>query len=359
MTADMQLDSRKTYVTLDGADIGFGIEHLPEQVRLAWEETREFSAPAAYSRATAVVIVGMGGSALGPHAVLTALGDRLKVPLAIVNDYKLPGWVGKKTLVILSSFSGTTEEVLAAGDEAKARGAMVAVIAAEGELLKRAKQAKWPAYQFHPGELAKQPRLGVGFSIAGVLGMLERMRFVKVSTAEVDRMRIAMGEVIDSCAVDVNADENPAKIVAKELAGKSVLVVGAEHLVGAAHIASNQINETAKQYAAYAALPELNHHLLEGLTFPKGFAGKSIALMLASDIYHLQTRKRLSVTADMFERQGMAVIEYETHGDERLEQLGEVLQFGSFVSYYLAMLNNQKPDSIPFVDEFKTLMAKS
>ena len=355
----MNLDSHKTYATLDQFDIRFGIEHLPEQVRQAWEESRHLDLPSGLGSASAIVIVGMGGSALGPHMMLSAFADRFKVPVSIVNDYNLPEWVGNKTLVVLSSYSGTTEEVLFAADTAKSRKAKVIVIAADGKLLDVAKANNWPAYQFHPGELAKQPRLGTGFSMAGVLGMLEQLKYVKVSTAEVDRMRIAMGEVTDSCAVDVPSKENPAKLVAKSLAGNAVFVVGAEHLIGNAHALSNHINETAKQYAAWHTLPEMNHHVLEGLVYPKGFANKLVVLMINSNLYHERTQKRFEVTADMLERQGATVIDYVTHGDEKLEQVGEVLQFGSFVSYYMAMVNSAKPDSIPFVDEFKKLMGKS
>lgn len=354
----MNLDSHKTYATLDVSDIRFGIEHLTEQVRTAWEESRHVDFPAAYSKATSIVIVGMGGSALGSHVVTTAFADRLKVPVTILNDYQLPGWANEKTLVILSSFSGTTEEVLTVAEIAKKRKCLAVGIAAEGQLVKMCTAEKWPVYQFQPGELAKQPRLGVGFSFAGVLGMLERLKLVKVSTAEVDRMRIGMGEVVDSCAVDVASKENPSKLVAKALAGSTVFVVAAEHLVGNAHVLSNHINETAKQYSTYYSLPELNHHLLEGLTYPKGFTGKVVVLMLNSSLYNERTQRRFAITADLLEQQGATVIDYVTHGDERLEQVGEVLQFGSFVSYYMAMVNGVRPDSIPFVDEFKKLMGK-
>ncbi len=354
----MNLDSHKTYATLDTSDIRFGIEHLPEQVRVSWEDTRDFVPPAPYSRVSNVLVIGMGGSALGPRLLVATMGDRLKVPVTIVNDYHIPGWVGSKTLVVLSSFSGATEEVLAAGEQAQASGARIMVIAAEGELVKRARVMHWPMYQFNPGDLAKQPRLGVGFSLAGVMGLLERNRLLKVARAEIDRMCIAMGEVIDGCAVDVPSAENPAKIVAKELVGKSVFVVGAQHLVGSAHTFANQINETSKQFAVSFAIPELNHHLLEGLTYPRGLAAKTVVILLKSDLYDARIKKRFDVTADMLERQGLWVVEYETCGDEHLEQVGEVLQFGSFVSYYLAMLNGVRPDSIPFVDEFKARLGK-
>ncbi len=354
----MNLDSHKTYATLDASDIRFGIEHLPEQIRIGWEETRELNLPESFKRATSIVIVGMGGSALGPHMLTTAFFDRLKVPVTIVNGYSLPGFVDKKTLVVLSSFSGTTEEVLAAGDEAVKRGAMIFAIAAGGDLAKRAAKHKWPMYQFDPGELAKQPRLGTGFSLAGLLGMLERAKLLKITGAEIDLMRIAMGEVIDLCAVDVPAKENPAKTVAKTLADSAVLIIAAEHLVGAAHVLANSINETAKQFATYFALPELNHHLLEGLTYPKTFAPRTVAFLVQSSLYNTRTQKRVNVTADMLEEQGIAVVDYVTSGSEPLEEVGEVLQFGSFVSYYLAMKNGVKPEGIPFVDAFKKAMGK-
>ncbi len=354
----MQLDRHNTYATLDATDIRFGIEHLPEQIRIAWNETRELEFPTSFARANHIVVVGMGGSALGPHMALTGLANRWKVPMTIVNDYCLPGWVNERTVVITSSFSGNTEEVLEAADGAERAGAMIIALCAGGELAKRAKKKGWGLYQFEPGDFAHQPRFGTGFSFGGMLGVLERAKLVRVTTAEIDRMRIAMGEVIDSCAVDVKGKENPAKTVAKSLAGCAVLVIAAEHLVGAAHVMTNSINETAKQFAASFPLPELNHHLLEGLTYPKTFAPKTVAILFQSSLYHERTQRRVSITADMLEQQGIAVVNYVTNGAETLEEVGEVLQFGSFVSYYLGMLNGVRPEEIPFVDAFKEAMGK-
>lgn len=354
----MNLDSHKTYAALDTSDIRFGIEHLPEQVRIGWEETRDLVIPEAFKRASSVVIMGMGGSALGPHMLITAFFDRINVPVTIVNGYSLPAFVDKKTLVVLSSFSGSTEEVLAAGDEVMKSGAMIFAICTGGELAKRAIKRKWPMYQFDPGELAKQPRLGTGFSLAGMMGLFERAKFLKVVSAEIDRMRIAMGEVIDSCAVDVHSKENPAKTVAKSLADSVVLIITAEHLVGVGHVLANSINETAKQFATPFVLSELNHHLLEGLTYPKTFAPKTVAFIVQSALYSERMQKRVKITADMLEEQGIAVVDYVTSGNEKLEEVGEVLQFGSFVSYYLAMKNGVKPEEIPFVDAFKAKMGK-
>ncbi len=352
------LDNTKTYTTYDPDDIAYGIDHLAEQVRVAWREARLVRFPAAYKGCREIVIVGMGGSALGPDMLVHAFGKSLTVPVSIVHGYSLPAHVGSRTLVVLSSFSGTTEEVLAASIEAKRRKAKVLVIAAGGTLGDVAQAEGWPAYIFTPGDLAKEPRLGTGFSLAGMLGLLSTLGFVKVGEADIRRLLTAMGDVLDTCAVDVPTDENPAKLVAKGLKDRVVFVIAAEHLQGNAHVLTNQINETGKQFATQFSLPEMNHHLLEGLAYPKGFAKSVTAIMLRSTHYDERVQKRFRVTADIFERIGMEVIEYDCGGKDAGEECGELLQFGSFVSYYLAMLNGVDPRPIPFVNEFKKRLAE-
>jgi len=105
-------------------------------------------------------------------------------------------------------------------------------------------------------------------------------------------------------------------------------------------------------------IPELNHHLMEGLGNPKDFFKKFSVLMLDSNHYHPHTHKRYDLTAQIFEKQGGVVIEYNANGKTRLEECGELLQFGGFVSYYLAMINKINPIEIPFVDWFKEQMGK-
>lgn len=354
----MNLDSALVYKKYDPADVGFGIERLPDQVRCAWHDTREVEVPASYRKVTHIVVCGMGGSALGPEMLVAALQDRLKLPVTLVRDYVLPAFVTSKTLVVLASFSGTTEETLAATEEARKRKAKLMVICAGGPLAEFAQQQKLPSYIFTPGDLAKQPRFAGGFLLIGVMGLLERAGLMKVKETELTSMMTSMNEVIDSCAVDVATADNPAKTIAKVIANKSVMIVSSEHLTGNAHILQNSINENGKQFATNFQLPELNHHLLEGLTYPKDFSKHTVAIMLRSSLYHPRTQKRYDITADLFEQQNIAVVEYRTAGATRLDEVGEVLQFGSYVAWYLAMENKAVTTDIPFVDELKRRMAK-
>lgn len=352
------LDNHATYKKYDKEDILYGIDHLPEQLQIAWHDTRELHLPN-FSGVSSIVVAGMGGSALGPHMMQAVFSTRLKVPFEIVRGYTLPAHVSSKTLVVLSSFSGTTEETLAVAEEAKKRRAKMLAICAGGPLEAWAHKNKVPVYVFEPGVLAKQPRMGVGFSFMGIAGMLERAKLLKITAAEAESMVRAMGEVIDTATIDVPEDQNPAKAVARALIGKQVIIVGAEHLVGNIHALTNQINETAKHFAVSFELPELNHHLLEGFTHPRKHMTQTVALLIQSELYHPRIQKRAKITADLMESQGLAVVEYQTGGETPLEEIAEVLQFGSYVSYYLAMLNRvEGPEKIPFVDTFKKRMAE-
>jgi glucose/mannose-6-phosphate isomerase len=354
----MNLDSAAIYKKYDPADVGFGIERLPDQVRCAWHDTREVEVPKAYKQISNIYMCGMGGSALGSEMLAAVFSDRLKQPVAIVRDYILPAAVTSKSLVVLASFSGTTEETLAAAEEAKKRKAKLMVICAGGPLADFARKHKLPAYIFTPGDLAKQPRFAGGFLLIGLLGLLDRAGLIKVKEAELTSMMNCMNEVIDSCAVDVKTADNPAKTIAKAIANKSVLIVSSEHLTGNARILQNSINENGKQFATNFHLPELNHHLLEGLTYPKDFSKHTVALMLRSGLYHARTQKRYDITADLFEQQNLSVVEYRAAGKTRLDEVGEVLQFGSYVAWYLAMENKAITTDIPFVDELKRRLAK-
>ncbi|MBT3230707.1 SIS domain-containing protein [Candidatus Uhrbacteria bacterium] len=352
------LDNPKTFTKYDSADIAFGVERLSQQLKAAFEGVETVNVPKAYKAVDHVLIIGMGGSSLGGHVLQTGLSDRLKASIDLMRGYSLPKWVNSKTLVILSSFSGNTEEVLYAAKQAKARGAKVMVIASGGKLASLAKRQKYPAYIFKPGDLAKEPRLGIGFSVAGMLGLLESVGLVKISKKEKLALVSAMIEVVDSCALDVSEKENPAKQVAQALKGRPMFIVGAEHLTGVAHVLVNQINETAKQFAQLHELPELNHHLMEGLAFPKGMFSKFTVLILKSGHYHTRVQKRVPITAKIFEKLGAEVIEYEARGASKFEEVAEVLQFGSFASYYLAMLNKVDPIDIPHVEWFKKELSK-
>ncbi len=345
------LDSHKTYAAYDPDGVGFQIEHLAEQVRMAWRDSRGVALPSRYKKVSRVLVVALGSSALSAELLASAFTKKLSVPVDILRSYALPLWVGKDTLIVLLSFSGSTEEVLSVAHEARRRRLTVAVCTTGGALAEIAADAKWPIIHFTSNEFAGEARYGQGFSSMSVLGILRAAGLCSVQDDDVRRMRQAMGDVLDTCAVDVPTKDNPAKTVAEALVGRTVFVVGTEHLTGNTRIFQDQIHTSAKQFAF--SLPELNNHFLEAFTFPKNFVKNITIVMLRSAHYDARIQKRFDVIAEVFETMGMEVVDYVAGGKDAIEECAEVLQFSSFVSYYLAMCNKINPRNLPVVTAFK------
>ncbi len=152
--------------------------------------------------------------------------------------------------------------------------------------------------------------------------------------------------------------DNLAKIIAPSLVNTYILFVAAEHLVGNAHIAANQINENAKQYATYFPLPELNNHLLEALKFPKENRHLLTAVCFQSQLYHSRNQRRVAATVRIFQQQSVRALMIPARGASKIEQALQTVQMGAYIGFYLAMLNRIDPAPIPWVDAFKRIMAR-
>src|SRR3989338_8168150 len=163
------LDNLKKIKKLDSQNMLGSLELLGEQVKQI-TSGKKIALPKSYRGIRNVVVLGMGGSTLGSHVIKSLYADTLKIPVEILNGYALPAFVNTKTLVIVSSYSGTTEEPLAAGKQALAKKAHVVTISSGGTLASWAKKNKLPALLFTTeNNPCGSPRMGLGYSIVGQL----------------------------------------------------------------------------------------------------------------------------------------------------------------------------------------------
>ena len=108
-----RLDNKKIIGRLDSQGMVHSIESLALQCQQAWDDVKNIKIPKNYRQVDNILINGMGGSALGGHVLESLFGKDITIPLKVTNSYTVPGFVNKKTLCLMSSYSGTTEEVLA------------------------------------------------------------------------------------------------------------------------------------------------------------------------------------------------------------------------------------------------------
>lgn len=337
--------------SLDKSNMEGSIDDLYLQLEQTWDDIKKIQVDPKYLNAQNIVVVGMGGSALGPHVVKSLYFEDLKIPMEIINGYDLPGYADEKTLVVLSSNSGTTEEVLNAATEAKAKNCLIMGMCTGGKLAEFIKESNYPSYIFDQKfNTTGQPRMSTGYMILGMLGLFKQAGFISVTDEEV------RGAI--NLLKNVDVSKNLAKEFAQKLFDKVIILVGSTFLSGTTHTLSNQQNENAKNFSAYFLIPELNHHLMEGLGFPNSNKEKLVYLFIKSNLYSERIQKRFALTKEVVEKNGIKTLEFNPSGKNRLEQSFEVLLFGSYVGFYLAILNGLNPSPVPWVDFFKEKLGK-
>lgn len=323
---------------------------LGAQIRDAWRQASQIKIPDRHKKPKSIVVSGMGGSTLGAHALQTALRDELTIPFEISGDYTLPGHIGRETLVILSSYSGTTEETLASAREALKRNARVVVMTNGGELANWAKKNKLPLLLLDAAENpSNQPRMAVGYMTFGLAGILAACDVIKMDERRIN----GIAKIVD------HQDPKQAVDLAGHLRHAFILPISAEHLSGAAHIFNNQINENAKQLSIPQILPELDHHFLEGVAFPRSVKKHLVAVLFRSEHYHPRNQKRIKLTAELLERNGIRAITVDIGGKNRLEEAWTCIALGAATSLVLAAHHRIDPWPVPNVTELKRLMAES
>lgn len=341
----VNLNDKGAIAQIDKANCYPSISNLGKQINQAWEETQALELPSEYGQADNIVLCGMGGSAYPAYIIKSLFASELKVPFELVNGYHLPEFVDENTLVLLSSYSGTTEEALNCAEEAKVRKAMMATVTSGGGL----KDLNLPGYVFTPTfNPSEQPRLGTGYMLTGFMGILKKLGFLNISDEEIKG-------AIEFLENQLQQMEELAKDLSRKLEGKIPVIVSGEHLSGNAHIIRNQFNETAKNFSAFANLPELNHHLIEGLI--RG-SKDLVFIFLKSNLYSGKIQKRFNLTKEVVEKNNVSTEVIEVLGEGKLSQVFYALGFGGFLTFYLAILYGQDPSVIPWVDYFKHELEK-
>ncbi len=323
---------------------------LPDQAEASWNQVKELSIEQDFSGVNKIVCCGMGASMYGALVFKSLLGDKMPYPLEIVSDYHLPAYVDSNTLVILTSASGSTEETLSCAVEGKEKGAKMIALTRGGKLKEWAGVNDVPGY-YYDGKLnpSNVPRLGGGYSIVGLLSFLQKIGLVKFDEKQ-------MEQALKNLIAKSDDLKKKAIVDATNFEKKLPIVIGAEHLTANTLIIRNQFNETSKTFSAFYIVPDLNHHLMEGLAFPK--ESNLVFIMINSNNYSEKIKKRMELTEEVIKQNGHEIYKYETSGTNIYEDFLEVLAFGSYLTLYLALINDQNPAINPWVDYFKEKLAK-
>ena len=342
------LDDLKVIHERDAEDALGVVEKQWQQLQHAFDvPTPEFS------NIQNIVLAGMGGS--GWPAVYMQTWGQPSVPFEIVRDYNLPAYAGPNTLFISSSYSGNTEETLSALSEAEERGAQIVVVTAGGELADKAREKGHPLYLI-PGGI--QPRMSSFFFLVAMTQLLEPLGLV--AKGKLDELRGTgdwLKDQLASWKPEVATSANPAKQLALELIGKSIVVYSGPKLFPAANKFKICLNENAKNVAWVNQYPELNHN--EFIGWSSHPTEKPYAVVeIRSSLEHPRVQKRFEVTERLLSGKRPAPEIVTPVGDTHLQQLLWTSNFCDFVSLYVALCNGLDPTPVGLVEKLKVELNK-
>lgn len=393
--------SREEIVTLDRSGMIDAIRGFADQVAAGANAANAVRLPwkPGYGLPKAVVVVGMGGSAIGGDVLKTLMDLYGFVPCAVVRDLQVPSWTGPDTLVIASSYSGNTVESLAGYADARRRGARPVIISTGGRLAAKAEEDGMPVIRI-PGGL--QPRAALGYSLGALIAVASKAGVVPNVAADLDEAAEVMREVAreldfrsETCgcgrqdisgqgdSIQGNCDHgdfgqgdarkcdsgqagapqlrNGAAELAIKLNGRiPVICAGSAWLSVAAQRWKCQINENSKAAAFYSALPEMDHNEIEGFSAQSGLTSKLAVVFLRDIGESCETAaeaRRIEVTKSIIAESGAQTAEVFARGVSRLARLCSLMYYGDFVSYYLALSYRTDPTPVQAISRFKAGLA--
>lgn len=303
-----------------------------------------------------VVHAGMGGSAL--WAIVARYWPGFNVPFEITKDYDLPAYVNEKTLFIAASVSGNTEETLSSLAKAEAAGAYVVVIASGGKLAEIAREKCYPFLELPK---VRPPRYGMFNGLKALTILASKYGLTNNSNAvsELESAASFVQAAIDSWRPDVATNQNLAKQIALECAGKSMVIYSGPDLSPAAHKWKIGFNENAKNVAWEYTFPEFSHNEFTGWTSHPVEKPYQIIYLLSS-FDNDRIKKRFELTEKFLSGRWPSPQHVEVQGTTLLEQLLWAVTLGDFVSVYTALLNGTSPIDMgddDIIERFKKELA--
>jgi len=317
------------------------IKNFPIQFSYVLQNRDLFNISGLYER---VLVCGVGGSSLYVELLNDYFATFTNFRLDFVRGYKIPNYVNNKTLFIIASHSGNTEETLTILDDVLKNRLDCFVFTSGGKLLNIAIENNISHYVLPSGV---QPRLSTGYFISGVLVLLSKLSIINKTSLE-DLLRI-------SNLLENNLDESLAKTLAQRMLNKVVLIYSTEENSSIARISKIKFNENAKVPAFWNFFPELNHNEMVGFT---NLLFDPFFLIFQSKFTNQRNQKRIEVLAEIMKEKDSEVEIVLMKGESVLEEILNAYYLVDHITYYLAEAYSIDPEPVYMVEDFKNRILK-
>jgi len=336
------------------------VMNMPKHFHEASDRVKSVQVKLQFERIRNILIAGMGGSAIGGELVKSLTYHQLPVPLAVCRSYSLPKFVDQHTLVIVSSYSGNTEETLSVFQQALQRGAQIVCITSGGQIAATAETIGLTKFSLPAGF---PPRSALVHLLVPILKTLQACGFITDPTSSIQETIALLEKLGQRYHPQNDESENLAKFLAQALAERLPLIYAAEIYEAVAWRWKEQFCENAEILSWHNVFPELNHNELVGWGQRRELDQKLQVIYLhdahaSSAEIHPRVFARMNLTQGLIEKSSAPVISVAAEGESLLARFFSLIFLGDLASVYLAVLNGIDPTPVAKIDYLKSQMAK-
>lgn len=350
-----RLDNKEEVARIDKAGMLEVVASFPEMLSEAGRFSRGVTL-AKKKKISLVVISGMGGSAIAGDIAADLLFDKSAVPILVNRGYQVSEAVNNETLFLALSYSGNTEETVSALKEAEKRQAQVVCVTAGGKIKEMAEEKKHPLYLIPSGY---QPRAALPFLLVPVLKSLEEAGIFTGLEADLSETIALLQKNREEYMLDKPLRYNVVKQLAKKLENKIPFILASVKTTSAAGLRmKTQFNENSKVTACFNCFPELNHNEMVNLSFLRREEHDFCLLLLRDEADNERIKKRIEITKSLIGKQVGGINEVSAQGKSPLARVLSLIQFGDFLSVYLAIVRGIDPTPVEIIGRLKKEMAR-
>lgn len=302
-----------------------------------------------------VIISGLGGSAIGGDLFRSFTQYEIRIPVTVNRNYTLPKFANRNTLVIISSYSGNTEETISAYKQAIKARCRIICITSGGEVQKIAEKNKHNCIIIPKGF---QPRCALGYSFFTLLILFQKLGLIKGKREEI-KEAIKILERGAGVYTKLNLEKNPALKIAADLKGKLPIIYSSVDLLDIVNLRwRGQISENSKILAYGNLYPEMNHNELVGWKLNGDILKKTVVIFLKDIKDNDRIKRRMKITSEIIKKYADNILYLESNGRYKLGRIFDLIYLGDWVSYYLAILNNADPTPVDAISYLKNKLEK-
>ena len=203
-----------------------------------------------------------------------------------------------------------------------------------------------------------QPRAALGYSFFPLLVTLARNEYIKNKTKDI-KETIALLHDLAEKYDSPDAATNDALSLAQRVHGKLPIIYSSTEKFDSVNLRwRGQICENAKQLAYGNVFPELNHNELVGWKVLKDIMRQIELIILRDKEDHKRVAARMDITQQLLREYAGNVTEIHSQGKSLLARMFSLIHLGDWVSYWLAILNNEDPSPVKAIDYLKGKLAE-